>query len=440
MESSTRDLLERTAEAQSQRTSSRPVGRTSSHHHGHATVQERDHVGHTHAHRARRERPKSSSESSNDTLGASNFDELRYLEQGRSIGEFDWWGLNSKRDWVRIGKGGYGSVYKAKWYGKTVAIKEARYNSKGSAKRALEREVDHLSRLSHPNVIHVFGSFQRKDAMYLVMEYVPHCLRDDWTASRVDMVRIMLQVARALLFLHRKGVVHRDIKTRNICISADYKVAKLIDFGLAASIHSSTKELMRKVGTKKYRAPEVNGTTVQGFGVDIYSYGAMLNRIISDFNEMSTDMSHITKNLRPLADSCMDANPYQRPCSYDILQYLHSLVHRSMAMKETFGNGMISELKQHCLGLGRNLEDFRHCSDPLANIRITDEPVRRAEATHSKYHHEEEAQSNGADILQGIAEPKLEETATEVAAASNPNNEIDSMPLPASKKMKQEIS
>lgn len=60
--------------------------------------------------------------------------------------------------------------------------------------------------------------------------------------------------------------------------TADYKVAKLIDFGLAASINSPTKELMRKVGTKKYRAPEVNGTTVQGFGVDIYSYGAMLVR------------------------------------------------------------------------------------------------------------------------------------------------------------------
>ena len=55
-------------------------------------------------------------------------------------------------------------------------------------------------------------------------------------------------------------------------------MAKLIDFGLAASINSPTKELMRKVGTKKYRAPEVNGTTVQGSGVDIYSYGAMLVR------------------------------------------------------------------------------------------------------------------------------------------------------------------
>jgi len=60
----------------------------------------------------RRERKESSSDSSNDTLGASNFEELRVLEHNRTIGEFDWWGLSSKRDWVRIGKGGYGCVYK----------------------------------------------------------------------------------------------------------------------------------------------------------------------------------------------------------------------------------------------------------------------------------------------------------------------------------------
>jgi len=301
----------------------------------------------------RRERKESSSDSSNDTLGASNFEELRVLEHNRTIGEFDWWGLSSKRDWVRIGKGGYGCVYKAKWYGKTVAIKEARVNSKGSAKRALEREVEHLSKIHHPNVIHIFGWFSRKNAMYLVMEYVPHCLRDDWTASRVDMLRIMLQVARSLFFLHRKGIVHRDIKTRNICVTADYKVAKLIDFGLAASIHSPTKELMRKVGTKKYRAPEVNGTTIQGFGVDIYSYGAMLLRICNDFSDMSTDYSHVTKILQPLATSCLDPNPRNRPTSYEILKYLHDCLHRNMSMKEPFINSMVQELKENCLGLGR---------------------------------------------------------------------------------------
>jgi serine/threonine protein kinase len=365
------DLGKRMAASPSQQHPASAQPRTGAVRHAHQSRGERD-PRDSRRESNRRERAKSSSDSSNDTLGARNFDELRHLEQGRSIGEFDWWGLSSKRDWVKIGKGGYGCVYKAKWYGKTVAIKEARHSVKGSARRALEREVDHLSRLSHPNVIHVFGSFSRKEAMYLVMEYVPHCLRDDWTASRVDMVRIMLQVARSLLFLHRKGVVHRDIKTRNICISADYKVAKLIDFGLAASLHSPTKELMRKVGTKKYRAPEVNGTTVQGFGVDIYSYGAMLTRICKDFDELSNDMSQVTKLLKPLAESCIDENPYLRPSSYEILQYLHQCVHRSMAMKESFGNGMIQELKSGALGLGRNLSDFRHCSDPLANVRLTD--------------------------------------------------------------------
>ena len=50
----------------------------------------------------------------------------------------------------------------------------------------------------------------------------------------------------------------------------------------------------------RYRAPEVNGTTIQGFGVDIYSYGAMLMRICADFSEMSKDMSAVLKVLQPL--------------------------------------------------------------------------------------------------------------------------------------------
>jgi len=394
--------------------------------------------GESHHHRegqrvvkAEREKGKSSSETSNDTLGAQNFDELRQLDQGRNIGEFDWWGLSSKSSWVRIGKGGYGSVYKAKWYGKTVAIKEARANSKGSAKRALEREVEHLSKLHHPNVIHVFGCFHRKNSTYLVMEYVPHCLRDEWTACRVDMPRIMLQIARALLFLHRKGIVHRDVKTRNICITADYKVAKLIDFGLAASLHSSTKELTRKVGTKKYRAPEVNGTVVQGFGVDIYSYGAMLMRICSDFNDMSSDMSAVTSMLHPLAQMCIDDNPYARPTSYEVLKYLHQCVNRRMEMKENFTNGMIAELQKHCLGLGGHLDSR------ITDVRITDEPTRssgggnhganNSQQTSSQQQQQQQHRPPSSSVMKEEEKKKEDKSSTQV-------------PLPASKKMKADVA
>ena len=132
--------------------------------------------------------------------------------------------------------------------------------------------------------------------------------------ARADFLLLPPSLRRALLFLHRKGIVHRDIKTRNICITADYKVAKLIDFGLAASINSPVKELVRKAGTKKYRAPEVNGQTIQGFGVDIYSYGAMLLRICNDFNEMSAPMSHVTKILQVSSPSLLSSPSLVRAC------------------------------------------------------------------------------------------------------------------------------
>ncbi len=59
-----------------------------------------------------------------------------------------------------------------------------------------------------------------------------------------------------------------------------------------------------------------------------------------------------------------DPNPYLRPTSFEVLQYLHQCVHRSMAMKESFGHGMIKELKTNCLGQPNE--------DRITDVRITD--------------------------------------------------------------------
>ena len=275
--------------------------------------------------------------------------------------EFDWWGLSSRTEWLKIGKGGYGTVYKAKWYGTTVAIKEA-FLGRANAKRSLRKEVQYLTSLNHPNVVRIYGCFESKDSFYVVMEYLPHCLRDEWVAGRVDMLQVMTQVARAMLFLHCKGIVHRDFKSRNICLSSDYKVAKVIDYGLAASMFSSPEELMKKVGTRKYRAPEVNHPNVQGFGVDVYSCSAMLKRLLDDMEcniIKCTNSASLATVLAPLASMCMHQNPCVRPTALEILQYLHQCTHSVMPVKEIFATPMNEDLKDKCLGLDSTYEPLR---------------------------------------------------------------------------------
>ncbi len=277
-------------------------------------------------------------------------------ETGRTkvcVDAFDWWGLSSKSAWTKVGKGGYGTVYKAKWYGTTVAVKEAN-REKRNARKGLMKEYEYLLNSTHPNVVRVYGCYENNGFLYVVMEYLPYTLREEWVASRVDILSVTIQVARAMLFLHRKGIVHRDIKTRNICLTSDYRTAKLIDFGLAASVYSTPEELMRKVGTRKYRAPEVNHPSVQGFGVDIYSYGAMLRRLINDITENLIQCANedpLKTVLTPLAAMCMHQNPCVRPTALEILQYLHQCVHSLMPVKEMFATTMNEDLKEYCLDL-----------------------------------------------------------------------------------------
>ena len=269
------------------------------------------------------------------------------------LDDFDWGGLSPKSEWLKVGKGGYGTVYKAKWYGETVAIKEAS-RTKSNAKSSLRKEVSYLMRCTHPNLVRVYGCYEDGDSFYVVMEYLPYCFRDEWVVGRVDVLQVTIQVARAMLYLHRKGIIHRDIKTRNICLTADYKVAKVLDFGLAASLFSSSDELMRRVGTRKYRAPEVNHPNIQGFAVDVYSFGAMLKRLLNDMASNVIECknaSSLNVVLGPLAGMCLNSNPCVRPTSLEILQYLHQCNHMVMPVKEIFATTMNEDLKENALGL-----------------------------------------------------------------------------------------
>ena len=92
----------------------------------------------------------------------------------------------------------------------------------------------YLRRFPHPNVVQVFGAFEEKGVLYMVMEYLAHSLRSKSVVRKVDLVRVLADVARALTRLHAAGHVHRDVKARNVLVarSPGYG-AKLCDFGLA---------------------------------------------------------------------------------------------------------------------------------------------------------------------------------------------------------------
>ena len=129
-----------------------------------------------------------------------------------------------------IGEGGMGQVYSARWIETLVAVKLLRY-TKGTplnkyAGNAYEHEVSMLSKLRHPCICTIFGTAIIDDQCALILEYLEggslHELlrrgqRSGSTLQPAKLCRIASQISAGLAYLHRNGVIHRDVKSANVC-------------------------------------------------------------------------------------------------------------------------------------------------------------------------------------------------------------------------------
>lgn len=174
-----------------------------------------------------------------------------------------------------------GVVYKAldPAIGRTVAIKAIRLNDFQDAEEQrrvherLLREAQSAGLLSHPNIVTIFDVLEQEGSAYIVMEYVggaslEQMLRSHKLPDGILLLRYLRQVADALDYAHRRGVVHRDVKPANI-IMADLgeghdKLAKVTDFGVAKFISQNTTYSGTIAGTPNYMSPE----QIQGLPLD----------------------------------------------------------------------------------------------------------------------------------------------------------------------------
>lgn len=185
-----------------------------------------------------------------------------------------------------VGKGSMGVVYKAHdpQIDRVVALKVLRpdrITSEEFVQRFL-KEARAIGRLSHPNIITVYDSGQDNDTLYIVMEFlIGKTLREaqqEKQLSLQEIIHIGSQVADALDYAHRQGIVHRDIKPSNILLTPEGYL-KLTDFGIARiedpTAHHQT-QAGDILGTPIYMSPEqIMGRKVDGRS-DLYSLGVIL--------------------------------------------------------------------------------------------------------------------------------------------------------------------
>jgi serine/threonine protein kinase len=192
----------------------------------------------------------------------------------------------------RLGTGGMAQVYYAHHalIGRPLVIKVllAHLARDAEMRERFRREAEAASQLVHPYICSIIDYGEVDGTVYLVMPYLAQgSLADtvirDGTVEPAPASAIAAQVASALDYAHRRGVVHRDVKPDNILFDED-RNAYITDFGIAtARFHNRLTGTGRAMGTPHYMSPEqAMGKLVDGRS-DLYAVGVMLYEMLLGF-------------------------------------------------------------------------------------------------------------------------------------------------------------
>eukprot|EP00013_Stygamoeba_regulata_P018838 CAMPEP_0177654604 /NCGR_PEP_ID=MMETSP0447-20121125/14432_1 /TAXON_ID=0 /ORGANISM="Stygamoeba regulata, Strain BSH-02190019" /LENGTH=351 /DNA_ID=CAMNT_0019158287 /DNA_START=217 /DNA_END=1272 /DNA_ORIENTATION=+ len=248
-----------------------------------------------------------------------------------------------------IGGGNFGQVYRGVYYGTDVAIKQLLDIGDKDMHKYIEREMQTLRDMRHPNVVQFMGLCKHTSGIYIVTEFVAggdlrHILKDEKKVMPWFLrVSIATDVAQAMTFLHSKGFIHRDLKSNNLLVNStdthDGWRVKVCDFGFARNVNRG--ELMTLCGTDEWMAPEVMCGDKYDEKADVFSYAMILYELITrkkppqrlpakgfafDVDEFKRVVpTDCPQELVELTIACAEWEPLNRPAFKTVLERLKAL-------------------------------------------------------------------------------------------------------------------
>ena len=236
----------------------------------------------------------------------------------------------------KIGKGGFATCYKLynvqdkKIYAAKEIIKD-----KSSYDR-IKNEIDIYEYLKHDNIVNQKEHFIYNDTQYLIFEFcenrdLSHLIDKRKKLKEIEVQYYITQLIQALIHLHDRNIVHRDLKLGNIFLTGKMEL-KLGDFGLAKKLSFREEKISEMVGTPAYMAPEILENMGYSLEVDIWSLGVIMYYLIIGklpFNKQNQEdikrafpkKAIISRAAKSLIEQILVKDPKERPSLKQILRH-----------------------------------------------------------------------------------------------------------------------
>jgi serine/threonine protein kinase len=271
----------------------------------------------------------------------------------------------------KIASGAFGDLYKGVYCGQDVAIKIVR-NVQSDTQQFQEfmQEVAIMRKVRHKNVVQFIGACTRKPSLCIVFEFMSggsvfDYMRKGGALKLTTVLKVATEVCRGMDYLHKRKIVHRDLKAANLLMD-DTGTVKIADFGVAR-VMDTMGVMTAETGTYRWMAPEVIEHAPYNNKADVFSFAIVLWELLtgkvpySEMTPLQAAVGVVQKGLRPQIPSncppalagvmqeCWQRNPEARPSFENLKSRVEELWHlqrQEDARKATSQPGLLSKFRK----------------------------------------------------------------------------------------------